>query len=104
MMETFVGIDVSKATLELAARNAGGPLADLPLAVRNSDAGLAELVPLLVALAPTLIVLEATGGYERLAAATLAAAGLPVVVVNPRQVREFRRSAAWRRRTAWTRR
>jgi transposase len=51
--------------------------------------GLAQLVPLFVALAPTLIVLEATGGYERLATATLTLAGLPVVVVNPRQVREF---------------
>jgi transposase len=89
MMETFIGIDVSKATLELAAHNANGSIPEVPYSVPNSDAGLVELVPLLVALAPTLIVLEATGGYERLAAATLALAGLPVVVVNPRRVREF---------------
>ena len=89
MMETFIGIDVSKATLELAGLTTNGPITEVPRSVPNSDAGLVELVPVLVALAPTLIVLEATGGYERLAAATLAMAGLPVVVVNPRRVREF---------------
>jgi transposase len=88
-MESFVGIDVSKATLDIAGRTAAGPLTDLLSLVPNTDAGLAQLVPVLVALRPTLIVLEATGGYERLAAATLLAAGLPVVVINPRQVREF---------------
>jgi transposase len=88
-MESFVGIDVSKATLELGGLRGGQPITDLPLMVANTPEGLSELVPLLVALAPTLIVLEATGGYERLAAATLALASLPVVVVNPRQVREF---------------
>lgn len=90
----FVGIDVSKPMLDLAARTIAGPLEAWPAEltrsqVANSDAGLAQLVPRLVALAPALVVLEATGGYERLAAATLATAGLPVVVVNPRQVREF---------------
>lgn len=89
MTETFLGIDVSKATLEIAGRRAGRVVPQLPASVANTDAGLTTLVPALVALAPTLIVLEATGGYERLAAAALALAGLPVVVVNPRQVREF---------------
>jgi transposase len=89
MTETFLGIDVSKATLELAGRRNGAGLPDLPTAISNTDADLTRLVPALLALAPTLIVLEATGGYERLAAATLTLAGLPVVVVNPRQVREF---------------
>ena len=88
-MESFVGIDVSKATLEVGGLRGGQPITDLPLSEANSQEGLSQLVPLLVALAPTLIVLEATGGYERLSAATLALAGLPVVVVNPRQVREF---------------
>lgn len=88
-MESFVGIDVSKATLEIGGLRGGQAITDLPLNVRNTDEGLSQLLPLLVALAPTLIVLEATGGYERLAATTLALAGLPVVVVNPRQVREF---------------
>ena len=88
-MESFVGIDVSKATLDVAGRTPAGPLSDLLAAVPNTDAGLARLVPVLLALAPTLIVLEATGGYERLAAATLLAAGLPAIVINPRNVREF---------------
>ena len=88
-MEVFIGIDVSKDTLVLAARTPTGPLPEGTASTANSDAGLAELMPRLGALAPALIVLEATGGYERLAAATLAVAGLPVVVVNPRQVREF---------------
>ena len=89
MTETFLGIDVSKATLELAGRRHATPLPDLPASTANTDAGLTTLVPRLVALQPTLIVLEATGGYERLAVVTLTLAGLPVVVVNPRQVREF---------------
>lgn len=83
-MECFVGIDVSKATLDVAS---------LPDAetwtVTNDDAGLAELLPRLVTLRPTLIVLEATGGFESAAIAALAKLGLPVVVVNPRQVRDF---------------
>jgi transposase len=86
-MECFVGIDVSKATLDIAS---------LPDAetwtVTNDDAGLAELLPRLVALRPTLIVLEATGGFESAAVAALAKLGLPVVVVNPRQVRDFAKS------------
>lgn len=89
-MDVFVGIDVSKATLEIAGRTAEGPLAaGLPPSVANTEADLATLVPALVALRPTVVVLEATGGYERLAAATVALAGLPVAVVNPRHVREF---------------
>ena len=60
--------------------------------------GLAELLPRLVALAPALVVLDATGGFELLAALTLAKAGLPVAVVNPRQVRDFARAPASRSR------
>ena len=88
-MESVVGIDVSKATLEIAGRTPAGPIAELLSVVANSDAGCATLVRALEQLAPTLIVLEATGGYERLAVAALMAAGLPVVVVNPRHVRAF---------------
>lgn len=83
-MEHFVGIDVSKATLDVASLPDGESWT-----VTNDDQGLAELAPRLVALAPTLVVLEATGGFEFLAAVTLAKAGLPVAVVNPRQVRDF---------------
>jgi transposase len=80
----FVGIDVAKAELVVATRPAGEHWA-----VANDEAGGRELAVRLRATAPTLVVLEATGGYELLAVAALAAAGLPVVVVNPRQVRDF---------------
>jgi transposase len=79
-----VGIDVAKAQLDVAVRPTGD---QWPVA--NDEAGVAALAARLVALGPALVVLEATGGLERLAAAALAAAGLPVAVVNPRQVRDF---------------
>lgn len=78
-----VGIDVAKADLVVAAGDAA------PWAAANDEAGAQALAERLTALRPELVVLEATGGYELVAAATLAAAGLPVVVVNPRQVRDF---------------
>jgi transposase len=83
-MDCFIGIDVAKATLDIAALPTGESWS-----VTNDDAGLQELVPRLVALAPTLVVLEATGGFESPAVAALAKAGLRVVVANPRQVRDF---------------
>ena len=83
-MEHFVGIDVAKATLDIASLPDGESWT-----VTNDEQGLAELAPRLVALTPALVVLEATGGFEFLAAITLARAGLPVAVVNPRQVRDF---------------
>jgi transposase len=84
---TFIGIDVAKAQLDVAVRSTGatGERWTAP----QTEAGVADLVARLQPLAPTLIVLEATGGLERLASAALAAAGLPVAVVNPRQVRDF---------------
>ena len=83
----FVGIDVSKAQLDVAVHGqASGWQND------NTEAGITELVNRLNSLQPTLIVLEATGGFERLLVAELAAAKLPVVVTNPRQVRNFARS------------
>jgi transposase len=88
-MDVFIGIDVSKATLDVAGCTPEGPAAEVATSVANTEAGLAELLPVLLGRAPVLVVLEATGGYERLAAATLALHGLPVVVVNPRPVREF---------------
>src|SRR5713226_3635888 len=83
----FVGIDVAKAQLDIALRPAGERWA-----VPNDASGIASLVDRLQALQPTLIVLEATGGLERAATAALAAAGLPVVVVNPRHARDFARA------------
>src|SRR5918997_5313338 len=86
MSETpiFVGIDVAKAQLDIALRPTGERWT-----VANDDARITALVTQLQAVHPTLIVLEATGGYERAVVAALATAGLPVVVANPRQVRDF---------------
>ena len=89
VMALFVGIDVSKATLDVAARTATGPRSDFTQSTPNRDAPIDALVQRLRAAAPELIVLEATGGYERLVVAALGAAGLPVIVVNPKNVRAF---------------
>jgi transposase len=80
----FVGIDVAQESLEIAVR----PTAEQWQSTTDEE-GLAQLTHRLQRLQPTLIVLEATGGLENLVAATLAAGQLPVVVVNPRQVRDF---------------
>ena len=80
----IVGIDVSKAILDVAVRP-GGSLGHFT----NDEAGVDALVARMKALAPRLIVLEAIGGLEMASASALAAAGLPVAVVNPRQVRDF---------------
>lgn len=84
---TYVGIDVAKSWLDVAQRPEGQALR-----VRNEQAHLGELVARLTSLAPELIVLEATGGLELPVVAALLEASLPVVVVNPRQVREFARA------------
>jgi transposase len=83
----YVGIDVAKAQLDVAVRPDGAQWV-----AANDEAGIAGLVARLGALAPALIVLEATGGRELPLAAALVAAGLPVAVVNPRQVRDFARA------------
>ena len=83
----FIGIDVAKAQLDIAVRPTGARGA-----IPNDAGGIVALVEQVQALRPTLIVLEATGGLERAATAALATAGLPVVVVNPRQVRDFARA------------
>ena len=84
LSQMFVGIDVSKAQLDIALRPTGERWA-----VPNDETGIAALVGRLQAVQPTLMVLEATGGYHRAVVAALAAAALPLVVVNPRQVRDF---------------
>jgi transposase len=83
----FAGIDVAKGELVVGVRPSGETWA-----VTNDDAGLRALVQQLGPGAPQLIVVEATGGYEVPCVAALAAAALPVVVVNPRQVRDFAKS------------
>jgi transposase len=82
-----VGIDISKDRLDVAL----APLQER-WQVPYTEAALAGLAERLRSLAPALIVLEATGGYQVLAATALAAVGLPVAVVNPRQVRDFGRA------------
>ena len=84
LSQMFVGIDVAKAQLDIALRPTGERWT-----VPNEDTSIAALVTQLQTVAPTLIVLEATGGYQRAVVAALAAAGLPVVVANPRQTRDF---------------
>ena len=82
--EQFVGIDVAQATLDVAIAPTGSGFR-----VTNDPAGLVQLVERMQHIAPVLIVLEATGGYERVAVGELLSAGLPATVVNPRQVRDF---------------
>ena len=84
----FVGIDVSRDRLDVHLRPAGEAFA-----VPRDGAGLEELAARLRPLAPELVVLEATGGFETAVAAALAAASLPLAVVNPAQVRAFGRAA-----------
>src|SRR4051794_41914125 len=84
---TFVGIDVSKRRLDIHSRPSGESFT-----IDYDEQGVAALVDRLAALAPTLVVLEATGGLEVRLAAALAAAGLPVAGVNPRRGRAFPRA------------
>lgn len=83
-MSEFVGIDVSKATLDV-----GFHPSKKTRQVANDDVGIEVLVRELVADKPVIVVMEATGGFEEQLAWALASAGVPVAVVNPRQVRDF---------------
>ena len=83
----YVGIDVSKAQADVAVRPTGQIWA-----TPYNETGVGELVSQLVDLGPAMVLLEATGGLELPLVAALAAAALPVVVVNPRQVRDFARA------------
>jgi transposase len=80
----YVGVDVAKATLDVALGSDGEVLQ-----VPNDEAGIATLVTRLSQASPQLVVLEATGGYEALVAGAVAGHGIAVAVVNPRQVRDF---------------
>jgi transposase len=83
----FVGIDVARDRLDVHVRPSGEAFA-----LGQDASGLAALTERLTRLAPRLIVLEATGGFEATVAAALGAAGLPLAVVNPRQIRDFARA------------
>jgi transposase len=94
MDNIIVGIDVSKDRLDVALRPSGEVFA-----VGRNAAGLEQLAARLRELSPYLVALEATGGFETIAAAALAAAGLPVVVVNPAQIRAFATAIGQRAKT-----
>jgi transposase len=83
----FVGIDVSLARLDIAVRPGA------VWSITHDEAAIATVVAQLHTLSPTLIVLEATGGMEIPLTSALATAGLPVVVINPRQVRDFAKAS-----------
>ena len=89
-METkvFVGVDVSKDSLDVAIG-----LGKEIITFTNDQKGVDALIKKVSRIVPELIVLESTGGYERLATSSLVEARLPVVIVNPRQVRDFAKSA-----------
>lgn len=95
MDKLYVGIDVSKDRLDVAASSASVTAFHV---VRNHE-GLADLVERLKGTGAERIALEATGGFEMVVVAALAAAGLPVVVVNPAQVRAFARALGKRAKT-----
>jgi len=90
----IVGIDVSKDRLDIAVRPSG-----LAFAVARNGAGLEQLVTRLRELSPSIVAIEATGGFETVAAAALAGAGLPVAVVNPAQIRAFAKAINQRAKT-----
>lgn len=85
--QAYVGIDVSQASLDVAEHTSGKQWS-----LANDGAGIRQTVALLSDLAPALVVLEATGGIEVPLVSELMAAGLPVVVANPRQIRDFARA------------
>jgi transposase len=90
----FVGIDVSKDRLDVHVRASGEAFA-----VARDGKGIEDLVDRLRVVSPTLIAVEATGGFETIVAAALAAAALPLVVVNPAQVRHFAQALGKRAKT-----
>jgi transposase len=83
----YIGIDVSKSKLDVGELP-GNHSWDVP----NDELGIDTLVTRLKGVSPSLVVLEATGSFEAPLVASLVAAGLPVVVINPRQVRDFARA------------
>jgi transposase len=87
--KVYVGIDVSKATLDVALLPEGTLPGGEYFSVANDEEGLRQLTGRLLEATPTLAVLEATGGLERPLAAALFASGIACAVVNPRQARDF---------------
>lgn len=94
MDTSYVGIDVSKDRLDVHVRPGGQAFA-----VARNGKGLGDLVERLRGVAPKLIVVEATGGFETIVAAAIAGAALPLAVVNPAQVRHFAQAVGKRAKT-----
>ncbi|GAI00668.1 unnamed protein product, partial [marine sediment metagenome] len=87
MKKVFIGIDIAKDKIDISILPSGECWT-----AGITPTALSETIDRLTALKPTNIVMEATGGYETRLAASLATAGLPVAIVNPRQVRDFARA------------
>lgn len=87
-VETHVGIDVSKRTLDVCVLSGSAPEGE-SFTVANDQGGIDEILSRLAGSTPELLVMEATGRYERLAATSIAAEGIAVAIVNPRQARDF---------------
>ena len=94
MDATYVGIDVSKDRLDVHVRPSGEAFA-----VARNGKGLNELIERLHSVGPTLIAVEATGGFETIVAAAIAGAHLPLAVINPAQVRHFAQAVGKRAKT-----
>ena len=90
--QLYAGVDVSKDRLDVCLRRGEAKRHNDAFFVPHDDSGIDALVSRLLEERPILVLLEATGGFERAVVAALAAAGLAVVVVNPRQVRDFARA------------
>lgn len=93
-VEHFIGIDVSKSTLDVCILPA-----NQVLQTGNDETGIRQLIDSLRELRPTLIVLEATGGLETPVVCELGTAGLPVAIINPRQARDFAKATGKRAKT-----
>lgn len=93
-MGTYVGIDVSKDRLDVHILPQ-----DVAFCVERNGKGLAELVMRLKPLAPELVAIEATGGFEMTAAAAVASASLPLAVINPAQIRHYAQALGKRTKT-----
>jgi transposase len=91
--QLYAGVDVSKDRLEVCLRwGEAERHDDDAFVLTHDDAGIDALVSRLAEECPVLVIVEATGGFERVVVGALAAARLPVAVVNPRQVRDFARA------------
>jgi transposase len=90
--QLYAGVDVSKDRLDVCLRWSEPERREDALVLTHDEAGIDTLVSRLVEEHLVMVILEATGGFERAVVGALAAAGLPVAVVNPRQVRDFARA------------